>query len=822
AAIELERRTGGFWRSADRGESWKKMSDTVSGGTGPHYYQELYASPHAFDRVYLMDVRMRVSDDGGKTFRRMTEADKHSDNHALAFNSSDPDWLLAGTDGGLYESFDLGETWRFVANLPVTQFYKVAVDDDAPFYNVYGGTQDNSTQGGPSRTDTVNGIRNRDWFLTLFADGHQPACEPGNPEIVYSEWQQGNLVRHDRKTGEIVYIQPQGEPGDPPERFNWDSPILISPHSPTRLYYASQRVWRSNDRGDSWKPVSGDLTRKQDRMLLALMGRVWSFDAPWDLLAMSSYNTITSLAESPKAQGLLWAGTDDGLIQLSEDAGGSWRAIPVGSLPAVPATAFVNDIKADIFDANTVYVALDNHKAGDFKPYLLKSSDRGRTWTSIAGDLPDRHLVWRLVQDHVKPGLLFAGTELGVFFTIDGGKRWVELSGGVPTIPFRDLAIQRREGDLVGASFGRGFFILDDYSPLREVSEESLQREATLFPVRKAWWYVPRRPLGDRDRASLGAAYYVAPNPPFGAVFTYHLAAELMSLKVARREAEKELEKDGKDTPYPGWEAIERERREEGPAILLTVRDASGAVVRRLDGPAKAGFHRVAWDLRYPSTDAEGAKPEWEDDEESAGSGFLAAPGSYTVTLSQRAGGVVTELAGPVAFEVVRMREGTLPGAKPEDVAAFLRRVAAANRAISGARAAMDAGFERLRTLRRVLQRSTVAPDSLDADVRGLEARLFEVEAALFGNRTMARSGEPAAPSVAGRLRVVRTGNEYSTYGPTPTHRRSLEIAEHQLGRERGRLHELLDVELPALEQRLEAAGVPWTPGREVPELRAP
>jgi len=353
AVIELDNREGGTWRTADRGASWEKRSDAVTGGTGPHYYQEIEASPHAFDRIYLIDVRMQVSDDGGTTFRRVKNKSKHVDNHALAFRPDDPDWLLAGTDGGLYESFDLAESWRFVANLPVTQFYKLAVDDSEPFYNVYGGTQDNNTQGGPTRTNNVNGIRNADWFITLWADGHQPAVEPGNPDIVYSESQQGNLFRTDRTTDGIVYIQPQPEPGDPPERFNWDAPILISPHSPTRLYFASQRVWRSDDRGDSWTPVSTDLTKNEDRILLPVMGRQWSSTAPWDLFAMSNYNTITSLAESPVQEGLLWAGTDDGLLQVSADGGDNWTAIPVGDLPGVPATAFVNDIKADLYETTT-------------------------------------------------------------------------------------------------------------------------------------------------------------------------------------------------------------------------------------------------------------------------------------------------------------------------------------------------------------------------------------------------------------------------------------------------------------------------------------
>ncbi|MFO7844001.1 MAG: hypothetical protein R6V16_09345, partial [Bacteroidales bacterium] len=395
AAIEEEQRTGGLYRSENRGASWTKMSDAVSGGTGPHYYQELYACPHQFDRIYLADVRMQVSEDGGKTFKRMGEEFKHSDNHSLTFRKDDPNYLLVGTDGGIYESFDLSKNWKYIPNLPITQFYKVAVDDAEPFYNIYGGTQDNSTQGGPSRTDNSSGIRNSDWEVVLFADGHQPATEPGNPDIVYAEWQQGNLVRVDRTTGEMVYIQPQPEEGEGSERFNWDAPILVSPHSPTRLYFASHRVWRSDNRGDSWEPVSGDLTKNQERITLPIMDKTWSYNAAWDLSAMSTYNTITSLAESPVQEGIIYAGTDDGLIRVTEDGGQNWRKINVNELPGVPATAFVNDIKADMFDANTVYVALDNHKFGDLNPYLYKSTDKGKTWKSIKGNIPERTLVWR-------------------------------------------------------------------------------------------------------------------------------------------------------------------------------------------------------------------------------------------------------------------------------------------------------------------------------------------------------------------------------------------------------------------------------------------
>jgi len=817
AAIELDRRKGGVWRSTDRGASWEKRSDAVAGATGPHYYQELYASPHAFDRIYLVDWRMQVSDDGGKNFRRVPERHKHSDNHVIVFRADDPDYLLVGTDGGIYESFDLAESWRFVANLPVTQFYKIAVDDDVPFYNVYGGTQDNSTQGGPSRTDTVSGIRNSDWFITLFADGHQPATEPGNPEVVYSEWQQGNLVRYDRPTGEIVYIRPQPEPGDPPDRFNWDAPILVSPHSPTRLYYASQRVFRSDDRGDSWRPVSGDLTQGVSRLHLPMMGRRWSYDAPWDLGAMSDYGTVTSLAESPLVEGLLYAGTDDGRLQVSEDGGGHWRAIDVAALPGVPAGAFVNDLKADLHDADTVYVALDHHKSGDFAPYLLKSSDRGRTWRSIAGDLPPRHLVWRVVQDHIKPQLLFAATEFGVFFTLDGGGRWVELAGGLPTISFRDLAIQRRENDLVAGSFGRGIWVLDDYSPLRELSEAALAAPAILFAPRQSWWYVPRRPLGGEGVADQGAAEYLAPNPPFGAVFTYYLQADLESRAERRRAAEKPRFAKGEDTPVPPWDALEAERREPDPAILLLVRDARGELVRRIAAPTKKGFHRVAWDLRFPPTAAVTEPPKPRDpDEDFADSGALAAPGSYTVELVQRVDGATVSIAGPQPFDVAPLRARGLPGAPPAEVAAFGQRLAAANRLASALRSALDEAVERLDLMRVAVERST-GPTDLDAALHAVRQELHALDEALSGSRAKAELSEPDRITVGSRLGVADFGTRYSTYGPTPTHRRALELAEQELAELKARLDGLLDNQLPALERRLDEAGIAWTPGRALP-----
>lgn len=814
ATIELANRSGGFWRSEDGGESWEKKNDYLSGGTGPHYYQEIFASPHQFDRVYQMDVRLHVTEDGGDNFTMMEAESKHVDHHAMAFDPGDPDYLLVGNDGGIYESFDLGKTWRFMANMPITQFYKVAVDYDEPFYNIYGGTQDNSSVGGPSRTDNNVGIRNQDWYLTLGADGHQSAADPTNPNIIYANWQEGNLTRFDRATGESVYIRPQPAAGENEERFNWDAPILISPHDAETLYFASYRVWKSADRGDSWQAISGDLTRNENRTRQTLMGRTWSFDASWDLSAMSQYNTITSLSESALVPGLVYAGTDDGLIQVSENDGQSWRRID--ELPGVPDNFFVNDIKADLHDADTVYVVVDDHKSGDFSPYVLKSENRGRSWRSIAGNLPERHILWRIVQDHESPGLMFLGSEFGVFFTVNGGGQWTKLSGNTPNIAFRDLAIQTRENDLVGATFGRSFFVLDDYSPLRDVTEDMLKNESVLFPVRRAHWYVPRRPHSCASPGcvdSQGDAYYVAPNPDFGATFTYYLAEEIKNLKDQRRDAEKDLEKENEDVQFASWDRIEEEQLEDGPAMVFTVTDRSGNVIRHIEGPVKAGFHRITWDLRYPALHP--FVPEEERSDTDTRVGVLVAPGTYRVSMQRRIDGELTDLNQSQTFEAVSIREPTLPGSSQEQRIVFQRQVDEIGRAVAGTLGTIDEVVVELDAIKNVLQRST-ADMSLYDRANGIKQRIQRQRDRLAGNSTRSSFGAPAPMSVNARLRHAAYNPHANAYGPTETQQQSLTIARDVYTDVSTQLTQLIDVEYQSLKDAADSAAVPWTPGRSL------
>lgn len=809
AAIELDRKQGGLFMSTDQGSSWSKQSDMVSGGTGPHYYQELYADPHHEGRIYLVSYVTLISDDHGKTYRMMNEDKKHVDTHAIAFRKNDPDYVIAGTDGGLFESFDQTKSWRFVRNLPIVQYYKIAVDDAAPFYNVYGGTQDNGSHGGPSRTKKQSGIHNDDWRVTLGADGYSAATEPGNPAITYGEFQEGYLFRVDNKTGEALFIQPQSGLGEPNERFNWDAPILVSSFDPKRLYFASYRVWRSDNRGDDWQSISGDLTRNQDRLTLPIMGKEQSWDNAWDVGAMSNYNTITSLTESPKQEGLLYAGTDDGLIQVTENGGNTWTKIELSTIRGVPGTAFVNDLRADLFDANVVYAALDNHKTGDYKPYLIKSTDKGKTWKLINGDLPERLLIWRLVQDHVKSDLLFLATEYGIYFTLDGGKKWIKFTGGAPTISFRDLTIQRRENDLVGGSFGRGIYILDDYSALRQIDAAALQKEALLFDTRKAYWYIQQEELYGQ-----GNAEYAAENPAFGATFTYYLKESLQSLKETRTKAEAKLTKDNKAIPFPGWDALETEARQEEPAIYLTVKNKDGKTIRMIKGKNAAGINRVSWDLGIASKDVVRLEPPRPQggEEDFFGGGIMAVPGTYSVTLSKLVDGVWTDLAGPQEFEVVPLEKGTLEGASYAQITDFQQKHAAHQQELSLAAIELQKATEKLAALSRALALADRQPADLIKRLYDTRTQLGALDQELNGYRTKNEIGERSNPGpgtgFAGYAPLV------STYGPTGNHLKAFDRSVQLLADFKGRLLAVATSVLPELEKAVMAAGAPAIEGQ--------
>jgi len=805
AIIEAQRGKGGTFRSTDRGETWTKMSDYVSGS--PQYYNEFIADPKDPNRVYSMDTLLQVTFDGGKTFKRLFKRNKHVDNHALWIDPDNTDHFIVGCDGGIYETFDLGQNYRFFENFPITQFYRVSVDNSKPFYYVYGGTQDNNSMGGPSRTRYSSGISNEDWFITVGGDGYETVVDPTNPNIVYSQWQYGGLVRYDRVSGELIDIQPQEEPGEAAHRWNWDSPIIISPHSPARLYYACQRLYRTDDRGNKWTAVSPDLSRQIDPNTLPVFGKIQSIDAVAKNMSTSNYGNIVSLTESPIVEGLIYVGTDDGLIQVTEDGGANWRAID--QVTGVPKMTYVSRLEASVHDADTVYATFNNKKQADFKPYVFVSRDRGQTWSSITGDLPDREIVYSLMQDHVKPELLFVGTEFGLFFTVDEGAHWIQLKGGLPTIQVRDIDIQRTENDLALATFGRGFYILDDYTALREVSEQALEQEAILFPAKDVLRYVE---VEDRI-GSRGASFYTVDNPPFGATFTYYLKEGFKTLEDQRVEAEKKAIKAGEDPKMPTYEELRKEEEQLDPEIFFTIRDSNGAVVDRIEGKTSKGMHRVTWNLRYPSSRPvslkAGERPIWGG----IPVGPLAMPGTYTVTMSSVVDGVTTDLAESQDFEVVDLGINTFAADDPAEVHAFQQKVSDLDRAFRGAVKWATNAESRIAHTRKALFDTPGADTAMLAESQRLQTEIDDILVELNGDETRENRNVFTPPSISERVnRIVRSQWD-TTSAPTQTKKDGYEWAADAFTKELGRLKALAS-ELETFESQLEAAGAPWTPGR--------
>ena len=805
AIIEAQREKGGTFRSTDRGESWTKMSDYVSGS--PQYYNEFIADPKDPNRVYSMDTLLQVTFDGGKTFKRLFKRNKHVDNHALWIDPDNTDHFIVGCDGGIYETFDLGQNYRYFENFPITQFYRVSVDNSKPFYYVYGGTQDNNSMGGPSRTLYSSGISNEDYFITVGGDGYETVVDPTNPNIVYSQWQYGGLVRYDRVSGEQIDIQPQEEPGEAAHRWNWDSPIIISPHSPARLYYACQRLYRSDDRGNKWTAVSPDLSRQIDPNTLPVFGKIQSIDVVAKNMSTSNFGNIVSLTESPIVEGLIYVGTDDGLIQVTEDGGTNWVAID--QVTGVPKMTYVSRLEASVHDADTVYATFNNKKQADLKPYVFVSRDRGQTWSSITGDLPDREIVYSLMQDHVKPELLFVGTEFGLYFTVDEGTRWIRLKGGLPTIQVRDIDIQRTENDLALGTFGRGFYILDDYTALREVSEEILEQDAILFPAKDALRYVEAE-----DRiGSRGATFFTAKNPPFGATFTYYLKDGYKTLEDQRIEAEKKSIKAGEDPRIPTYDELRKEEEQLDPEIFFTIRDSNGAVVDRIEGKTKKGMHRVTWNLRYPSSRPvslkAGERPIWGSDPV----GPLAMPGAYTVTMSSVVDGVTADLGQPQEFKVVDLGLNTFAADNPAEVHAFQQKVSDLDRAFRGAVKWATNAESRIAHTRKALFDTPGADTAMLAESKSLQTEIDDILVELNGDETRENRNVFTPPSISERVnRIVRSQWD-TTSAPTQTKKDGYEWAADAFAKELGRLKALAS-DLEAFESQLEAAGAPWTPGR--------
>lgn len=808
AIVEASQDKGGFYRSTDQGASWTKMSKYKTSG---NYYQEIVCDPLDKDKVFIMDTWLHHTIDGGKTVVATGENSKHVDNHAMWIDPANTNHWLVGCDGGLYETWDHGKYWHYKANLPITQFYKVSVDNALPFYNIYGGTQDNNSQGGPSRTINEHGISNFDWFITNGGDGFESAIDPEDPNIVYAQSQYGWLVRYDKQSGERTGIKPQHKKGDPALRWNWDAPLIISPHNHKRLYFAANKVFRSDDRGNSWSEISPDLTRQLDRNKMEVMGRVWGIEAVEKNKSTTIYGNIVAMDESPLQEGLLYVGTDDGLIQITEDNGKTW--FKVDRVTGVPNMTYVNAIVCSQHDANTVYAVFNNHKQGDFKPYIARSTDKGRTWKLIQGNLPERGSVYDVAEDHVNKNLLFAGTEFGVFFSLDGGKEWVQLKGGLPTIAVRDLEIQKRENDLVLGTFGRSFYVLDDYTSLRHYSHSDTAKPAVIYPIKTALMFHQSRPLGGPGKASQGESFFTTPNPPIGAVFTYLMNEDLKTSKQKRLEEEKKTKKSNGDVFYPSAEQLRKEEQEEKPYLLFVVSDANGDVVRRLKTKAAKGLHRMVWDFRYPPTSPVVLVEKKPGRYGSADKGPMALPGDYTVTLYKVVEGNATALTTPQKFTIKPLKHQSLPAESSEEVLAFEKQSGALYRSVSGAMRTVQDMENRLKYIKVAVQTTPSASLDLLQSIRETELGIDGVKLVMWGDQALAKREFETPNSLAFRASMAYYSSLGNASEITETNRTLYNEAKQEFDEQMDQITTLLG-NIEKLEEALDIVNAPYTPGR--------
>lgn len=809
AIVEAADRKGGFYKSVDMGESWIKQSGKVTSG---NYYQEIFADPVELGTVYLMDTWMSVTKDGGKTFKNVGEDFKHVDNHAMWINPNNNQHWLVGCDGGIYETFDGAKNWDFKKNLPVTQFYKVAVDNDVPFYNIYGGTQDNFSIGGPSRVNNSHGITNQDWFITHGGDGFESQVDPENPDIVYAQSQYGWLVRYDKRSGEEVGIKPISRKGELGYKWNWDAPLAVSSHKSGRLYFAANKVFRSDDYGNNWDVISDDLSRKIDRNKLKVYDRVLSMDAVAKNGSTSLYGTIVALSESTLDEDLIVIGTDDGLVQITTNGGESWKK--VDDIPGAPSQSYVNAVYTSQHNENIIYVVFNHHKYGDFRPYVFMSKDKGNTWSSISSNLPSRGSVYAIEEDHLDPGLIFCGTEFGVFFSPDNGGIWKELSKGLPTIAVRDIAIQREMSDLVLGTFGRGFYVLDDYSLLRNIENKSISQNAMILPTRDAIMWEKASPLGLPGKAFQGDNFYTADNLDPVAMISYYYDKNYKSIRDQRQEKEKKLIKDKKDVYYPDYDALKAEMDEDEAKLLFTVKNSDGLVVKKIFKSPSKGFNRFHWDLRYEVTNPINlSSSSFYNPFAGVSEGTLVEPGTYTVQMDYFVDGESAPLVDAKEFTVTLLDNTVLPAEDKEAKVRFQRDVATLQGEISSYSRILSEIGDKVKYFEVAVLRLEKPIEELSSQMKKVKDDLRDINTLFYGDNVKRRLDMQQIPTPSSRVGIIANEQKYSTAAPTGTHVNSLMIAKEEFLPLKSRVDALVK-NVKNIEDKMKSLGAPYTPGR--------
>jgi photosystem II stability/assembly factor-like uncharacterized protein len=831
-------------RSEDGGKSWRTVNSRHDVNPRPFYFGDIRVDPVWPDRVYSLDYEVRVSSDAGKTFGTLVSGGLiHGDHHALWIDPNDPERLYIGNDGGIAVSRDRGRTSAFVANLPLAQYYHVAVDMERP-YNVYGGMQDNSSWRGPSSTWQGGGIRNHQWKLVGYGDGFETLPDPGDAMAGYSMWQGGNLGRFDLRTGEIRDIRPPA-PDGVKLRFNWNAGLATDPFEPGTIYYGSQFVHKSTDRGETWTIVSPDLTtnnpewQKQDE----------SGGLTPDVTAAENHTTILAIAPSPIERGVLWVGTDDGRLHVTRDGGKAWTSVErnVRGEPGVPANTWIPEIRPSKFDPAGAFVVFDNHRRSDWTPYVYRTDDYGKTWKSLATkDL--RGYALTVEQDPVQKDLLFLGTEFGLWVSLDGGKRWFQWTHGVPTVSVMDMVIHPREHDLVLGTHGRAVFILDDIRPLRTLSEATLAAPLHLFEIADAQQHA----FAPEDGGfGLGSGEFRGENRPYGALLTYSLNAPDLPLpdderererKEAERAAKRKEEAEAKPEKDPKTaremkaqegapEAKEKEKTEgedkeddeKKPEVEIRVADASGKTVRTFTAPAMRGVNRTAWNL---TRDGFKPFPNEEGEENEHPQGAELPPGTYTVTVKFRdheAKQTVRILPDP------RFQNTPEDWARREDAIrradALVNTVSEAVERVRDTRGDVATIAARIAEARKEAEKKDPAqkagkkePDPLSKAAGKLQEGLTALEKRLWV--PFDTVGIVADKDVVSRVFYPYSYVLSSWAPPSPTHLEYLRQAEAEVAAVLADFNRFFETDVAAFRQQVEGAGIRLLPPMERLEVK--
>ena len=766
----VEHEKGGTFRSEDRGATWKQVSNT---NPRPMYYSKIRIDPTSDQRLWVLGAPMFTSEDGGKSFSTGVVTRIHGDFHAMWINPANSNHMIVGSDGGIHLSYDRGRTWDFVNTIPLGQFYEITLDNRKPYW-IYGGLQDNGSWAGPSGTLNQEGITNDDWFRIGGGDGFYVQVDPTDPDVLYVESQGGFLSRLELRTGERKFIRPEARPGEKPFRFDWNSPILISPHNHRTIYFGGNRVFKSTDRGDSWA-VGPDLTRDQDRDRMPIMGALPDKDTLSRHDGQETFGQVVTLNESPIKQGLLYAGTDDGNLQITRDGGRNWKNV-VSRINGLPEGTYVSRVIASRHAEGTAYATFDGHRSNDYNTYVFMTTDYGDTWRSLKSDLPEGATARVIREHHRNPNLLFLGTEFGAFVSFDRGAHWTRLKGNLPTVRVDDIQIHPRDNDLVIGTHGRSVWVLDNIAALEQMSESVMQSDVHLFDLRPAIHF---RLYG--RKGNTGHKYFSAPNPPYGAIISYYLKA-----------------------------------KPEGE-VKVTIMDRSGKVIHEVPGAKDAGLNRIAWDLRY------GQPPAIPQAQPGQAGGFgtrgpRVPPGEYTVKVG---------VAGKESSRTLRVEEDPRIQINDSDRAAWRdasMKVFELQRSGDAARRSMQNLKTQLTSMQEALKKNPSANQSLAAEARALSEKIDGVQRKLVPVLDLSGRAGPPLPGaprpLLGQLNRLASLLDGYTAAPTQDQKERADEFSKELKSIVEEWNKLIDEAVPGFNRQIKEGEIkPLNPG---PRLAIP